>query len=103
VSAEQTLAENSAALSRFVTLGCELFVDCGASSAEFNFEKASVVSHFGTIGVPLTLEWWASSSEHGTYEATVDEVALANGSTLAIVSPFDLFMNGPPIPLDLRQ
>lgn len=101
ISPEQTLAESSAAGSCFVSLACDLFVDCGASTAEFNYERAGVVSRFGTIGVPLALEWWASPSEHGLYEATVDEVALANGSTLAIVNPFDLFAKGPPIPLDL--
>jgi hypothetical protein len=102
-SPEQALAENSAALSRFVTLCCELFVECGASTAELNYEKAGVVSRFGTISAPLALEWWASPSEHGSYEASVEEVTLANGSTLAIVNPFDLFMEGPPIPLDLPQ
>jgi hypothetical protein len=102
MSPEQVLAENSAALSRFVMFACDLFVECGASTAEFNYERYGVVSRFGTIGVPLALEWWASPSEHGPYEATVDEVALASGSTLAIVNPFDLFANGSPVQLDLR-
>jgi hypothetical protein len=102
MSPEQMLAENSAALSSFVAFICDLFVECGVSQAEVNYERAGVVSRFGTIGVHLAPEWWASPSEHGPYEATVDEVALANGSMLAVINPFNLFTNGPPIPLDLR-
>jgi hypothetical protein len=103
MSPEQRLAEQSAALSRFVALSCDLFVECEASSAEFTYEKYGVVSRFGAIGMPLALEWWVSPSVHETYEATVDEVTLSNGSTLAIVNPFELIATDWPIPLDLPR
>lgn len=102
-SSEELLTVRSLALSRFVALACDLFAACGASTAEFNYEWVGVVTRFGTIGMPLALEWWASPSKHGSYEATVDEVALPSGSMLAIVNPFDLVSKGPPIPLELPR
>lgn len=103
VSTEENVRRMSAALSRFVALACDLFVESGASTAEFTYERYGVVWRFGAIGAPLTLEWWASPSEHASYDATVEEVTLPTTSTLEIVNPFDFFTQGPPIPLDLPK
>jgi hypothetical protein len=103
LSREQQLTKQSAALSRFVVLACDLFAECEASTAEFNYERVGIVSRFGTIGAPLALEWWDLPSQHGTYEAPVVEVTLSNGSTLAIVNPFELIATDWPISLDLPR
>jgi hypothetical protein len=98
---EEAMAEKSAALSCFVAVVCDLFVDCDATTAEFNYERYGVVSRFGAIGAPLALEWWASESQRGSYEAAVEEVTLPNGSALTIINPFDRFIQEQPIRLNL--
>jgi hypothetical protein len=101
-SAEHILASNSAALSHFVRFVCDLFLWCEASTAEFTYERCGVVSRFGAIGMPLVLERWASPSDNEAYEASVEEVALANGSILAVVNPVGFFKDRPPLPLDVH-